>query len=103
MQKYGVKHRVTTPYLPQANGQVESTNKILENILTKIVVSHRQDWAQKLPEALWAYGTTWRNATGFSPFELVYGKSPLFTVEFEISTLRTTLKVGLDLSEAQKH
>jgi transposase InsO family protein len=41
MQKYGVKHRVTTPYHPQANGQVESTNKVLENILTKTVASHR--------------------------------------------------------------
>ena len=103
MQKYGVKHRVTTPYHPQANGQVESTNKVLENILTKAVESHRRDWAQKLPEALWAYRTTWQNTTGFSPFELVYGKSPLFPLEFEISTLRTAMEVGLDLSEAQKH
>jgi len=77
MQKYGVKHRVTTPYHPQVNRQVESINKILENILTKIVASHHQDWAQKIPEALWAYRTTWRNTTGFSPFELFYGKSSL--------------------------
>ena len=40
MQKYGVKHRVTSPYHPQANGQVESTNKTLENILTKTVAYH---------------------------------------------------------------
>jgi transposase InsO family protein len=59
MQKYGVKHRVTTPYHPQVNGQVESTNKVLENILTKTVSSHPRDWAQKLLEALWAYKTTW--------------------------------------------
>ena len=97
MQKYGVKHRVTTPYHPQANGQVESTNKVLENILTKTVANHRRDWSQKLLEDLWVYRTTWRNTTGFSPFELVYGKSPLFLVEFEISILRMDLEVGLDL------
>lgn len=101
MQKYGVKHRVTTPYHPQANGQVETTNKILENILKKIVASHHQDWAQKPPEALWVYRTTWQNTIRFSPFELVYGKSPLFLVEFEISTLRIALEVGLDLSEVR--
>eukprot|EP00253_Pinus_taeda_P036575 PITA_36575 len=103
IQKCGVKHRVKTPYHPQANGQVESTNKVLENILTQTVASHRRDWSQKLLEALWAYRMTWWNTTRFSPFELVYGKSPLFPVEFEISTLRTDLEVGLDLSEVQKH
>ena len=45
MQKYGVKHKVTSPYHPQANGQVESTNKTLENILKKNVAYHRRDWA----------------------------------------------------------
>ena len=92
-----------SPYHPQANGQVESTNKTLENILTKNMAYHHRDWAQKLPEALWAYRTTWWNTTGFSPFELVYGKSPLFPIEFEISMLRTALEVGLDLSNTQKH
>ena len=103
MQKYGVKHRVTSPYHPQEFGQVESTNKTLENSLTKNVAYHHWDWAQKLPEALWEYRTTWRNTTRFSPFELVYGKSPLFPIEFEIGTLIIALEVGLDLSEAQKH
>jgi hypothetical protein len=102
MHKYGVKHRVKTPYHPQANGQVERTNKVLENILTKTIPSHHQDWAQKLPEALWAYRTTWWNTTGFSPFELVYGKVPLFPVEFEINTLRIALEVGLDLVQQQR-
>ena len=44
MQKYGVKHRVTYPYHPQANEKVERANKTLENILTKIVAYHRRDW-----------------------------------------------------------
>ena len=64
---------------------------------------HHRDWAQKMSEALWAYKTTWRNTTAFSPFELVYGKSPLFPIEFEISMLSIALEVGLDLSDAQKH
>ena len=35
LQKYHIKHKMTTPYHPQANGQVESTNKVIEAILTK--------------------------------------------------------------------
>jgi len=38
----------------------------------------------------------------FLPYELVYGKNPLFPIEFEINTLRTTLQVNMDLSTTQK-
>ena len=37
MEEYKVKHKKSTPYHPQANGQVESTNKVLESIITKTV------------------------------------------------------------------
>jgi len=32
---------------------------------------------------------------------LVFGKEPIFPIEFEIQTLRTTQEVGLDLNKAQ--
>ena len=51
MEEYKIKHRRSTPYHPQANGQVESTNKVLESIITKIVHLHRRDWAEKILEA----------------------------------------------------
>ena len=101
VEKYRIHHKITSPYHPQANGQVERTNKVIEGILTKTVANHRRNWAKKLPEVLWAYRKTWRNTIAFSPYELVYGKNPLFPIVFEIKTLRTTLQVDLDLSIAQ--
>ena len=101
LEYYKIKHRKSTSYHPQANCQVESTNKVIEGILTKNVHLHRRDWAKRLPEALWAYRTTWRNTTGFSPYELFLGKNDVFLVEFEIKTLRTALAVNLDLTDAQ--
>ncbi len=41
MQKHMIVHKKSTVYYPQANGQAESTNKILQNILKKIVAQHR--------------------------------------------------------------
>jgi hypothetical protein len=79
---------------------VESTNKVIEAILTKIVKENRKNWSYRLPEVLWAYRTTWRNTIGFSPYELVYGKSVVFPVEFEIKTLRTDLTFNLDFTDA---
>jgi hypothetical protein len=78
-EQFKIKHRMSTPYHPQANGQVEVTNRVLEAILTKTVQHHHKDWADRLPEALWAYRTTWRNTTGFTPYELVYGKRVWFS------------------------
>eukprot|EP00253_Pinus_taeda_P013007 PITA_13007 len=101
LNNYHVQHKITTPYHPQENGQVESSNKVIESILTKTIALHRCDWAARLPEALWAYRTTWRSTTGYSPYQLVFGKQPIFPIEFEIQTLRTAQEVGLDLSEAQ--
>ena len=39
-----IQHRTSTPYHPQANGQVEVTNRALEGILTKVVSSNRKYW-----------------------------------------------------------
>jgi hypothetical protein len=80
---------------------VESTNKVIEVILTKTVKENIKDWSHRIPEALWAYKTTWKNTTRFSPYELVYGKSVVFLVEFEIKNLRTALAINLDLTDAQ--
>jgi transposase InsO family protein len=55
LSKYHVLHRIAYPYHPQGNGQVESTNKAIEVILTKIVREHHQDWIDRLHESLWAY------------------------------------------------
>jgi hypothetical protein len=87
-EKYGIKHYKSSPYHPQDNGQVESTNKVLEDILTKTFQLHHQDWADRLPEALWAYQTTWRNTTGHTPYEIVYGKQVILPIEFQVRTFR---------------
>ena len=88
IQQNQIRPKVSTPYHPQANGQVESTNKVLEGILTKTIKANHIDWADRLSEALWAYMTTWRNTTGYSPYELVYGKQILLPIEFQIKTFR---------------
>ena len=49
------------------------------------------------------YRTTLWNTTGFTPYDLIYDKHVVLPIEFEIKTLRTTLQVNLDLTEAQQH
>eukprot|EP00253_Pinus_taeda_P028512 PITA_28512 len=82
--------------------KVEVTNRALEEILTKVVSSSRKDWADRLVEATSAYNTTWKTTTGFTPYELVYGKKALLSIEFEYNTLRVAAQLDLDLSHAQR-
>ena len=63
MVQYKIWHTKSTSYHLKENGQVESTNKVIESILKNTVNIHRKDWADKLLEALWAYQNTWRNIT----------------------------------------
>ncbi|CAL8164134.1 unnamed protein product [Prunus armeniaca] len=60
---YGIKHRRSTPYYPQGNGQVEATNKTLLRILSKMVHEYEGGWSVHLPDALWVYRTSRRSAT----------------------------------------
>ena len=50
--KYGVKHKVATPYHPQTSGQVELTNREIKTILMKVVNANRKDWSLKLLDSL---------------------------------------------------
>jgi len=75
-----IKHKTSTPYHPQANGQVEVTNRALEGILTKVVSNSRKDWVDRLVEATWAYNTTSKTTTEFTPYKLVYGKKALLSI-----------------------
>nr|GFA86038.1 reverse transcriptase domain-containing protein [Tanacetum cinerariifolium] len=60
MAKYGVTHRLSTAYHPQASGQVEVTNCGLKRILEKTVGENRASWSDKLEDALWAFRTVFK-------------------------------------------
>ena len=63
----------TKAYHPQSNGVLERLHGTLEAILAKAAKAGH-DWVKFLPMAMFALRQSPNRDTGFSPFQLVYGK-----------------------------
>lgn len=70
----GIKGLRTTAYHPQTDGLVERFNQTLKSMLKKFVAANGKDWDRWLPYLLFAYREVPQASTGFSPFELLYGR-----------------------------
>ncbi|GKE12988.1 reverse transcriptase domain-containing protein, partial [Tanacetum coccineum] len=103
LKKYGVTHRLATPYYPQTSGQTENTNRAIKRILEKNVNGNRKEWADKLDDALWAFRTAYKSPIRSTPFRIVYGKACHLPMEMEHKAYWALKNVNLDLDTARKH
>ncbi|CAL9011748.1 unnamed protein product, partial [Prunus brigantina] len=93
----------STPFYAQANGQAESSNKVIINIIRKMLEKNPKQWHEKLSETLWAYKTSKREATGMTPYALTYGHDAILPMEIAVQSLRIAHQhslIGEDYSQA---
>jgi len=91
----------SSPYYAQANGQAESSNKILIKLIKKKIEEHPRRWHEVLSEALWAHRISKHGATQVTPYELVYGQEAVLPVEINLQALRVARQN--DLSAVDYH
>lgn len=104
-----MKQLTTTPYNPACNGLVERFNGTLKPMLKKLCVEKPKQWDRCIDPLYFAYREAPQDSLGFSPFELLYGRTvrgPLcilkefWTNESQTDEVRTTYKYVADLRKS---
>ena len=83
----GIQQIKTSPYHPEANGVIERMHGTLKKALKK-AGSTDSAWDKWLPYVLYMMRATVHEATGFSPFHLLFGRKP----DTPVSNFRAVLE-----------
>ena len=97
-----IKNKYSSLGHPQANGQMEVTNRTLLKIIKAQLAGAKGAWPEELLGVLWAYRTTTRTLTGETPFNLTYGTEAVISITslrrkfFDKQSNYDQLKLNLD-------
>jgi transposase InsO family protein len=68
-----IKKIHTTAFHPESNGGLERGHRVLVEYLRHYVREDQKDWDDWIPYATYVYNLTTHRATGYTPFELLFG------------------------------
>ena len=84
----GIINRYSTSAYPQSNGQAKAINKTILNGTKRRLDGAKGNWAEELPNVLWAYRTTPHRSTGKTPFSLTYGAEAVIIAKVNLCSTR---------------
>src|SRR6266540_2252052 len=85
LERFKIKHNLSTPYYSKTNGLVERFNKTLCESLAKLN-EERKNWDEYISPTLFAYRTKINKSTQFTPFYLTYGREAILPFDEDKKT-----------------
>ena len=107
-----IKGLRNTAYHPMCNGLCERFNRTLKRMLKRMAAEQPKEWSRCIAPLLFAYREAHQASLGFSPFDLVYGRTvrePLQVLrevwddEESDPDVKTTYTYIINLAERLKH
>ena len=90
------------PYRPEGNGSCERFNRTLISMLGTLPDDFKSKWSQHISTLVYAYNCTCGNATGFSPYYLLYGRHPLLPIDIEFGVFVPELSEVITYKHVQE-
>ncbi|GKC46169.1 RNA-directed DNA polymerase [Tanacetum coccineum] len=101
--RLGSKLQFSSSHHPQTDVQTKVVNRSLGNLLRSLIGDNAKQWNLILPQAKFAYNKSVNRTTGKSPFEVVYGRNPITTLDLVlVPEVRRFSEEGPDQSEQIK-
>src|SRR6266498_990737 len=85
LERFKIRHNLSTSYHPKTNGLVEKFNKTLCESLAKLN-EERENWDEYISPTLFAYRTKVNKSTQFIPFYLTYGREAILPFDEDNKT-----------------
>uniref|UniRef100_A0A3B3YJ44 Gypsy retrotransposon integrase-like protein 1 n=1 Tax=Poecilia mexicana TaxID=48701 RepID=A0A3B3YJ44_9TELE len=81
LRMLGIRKSRTSPYHPQGDPQPERFNRTLLSMLGTLDPAQKQRWSQNISQLVHAYNCTQNEATGYSPYLLMFGREARLPVD----------------------
>ena len=81
------------PYHPETNGQCESFNQMLINMIGTLSTHAKKNWEELGVHIVSVYNSTVSNITGFSPYFLMYGHHYCLPIDIEFGVIQVDISV----------
>jgi transposase InsO family protein len=85
LNQIGIEHVVTSSYHPRTDGLTEKYNQTLLRALRKHADDNPTTWPKWLPYCLMAYRDTIHSSTGYTPYELMFGRKMNKFINYNIA------------------
>ncbi|GBG79128.1 hypothetical protein CBR_g28843 [Chara braunii] len=93
-EQMGSQLQMTFGNHPEANGQAEQMNRVVQHLLRHYIQPNQDDWDEKLPLIASLYNNVVHNTTGVSPNQLHLGWKPRSALDVLLPENRTAATPG---------